>query len=389
MERRADVRAAVAFVHAHDEATLDTQIALSEIPAPAFREDRRGARLAQLFTSCGLEAVRRDAAGNVIAERPGAAGGGPLVIGAHLDTVFAEGTDVSVRREGATLRGPGISDDARGLATMLTLVRALQASRIRTVTPLLFVGTVGEEGIGDLRGVRALFADSGAARDAAGFISLDGAGIDRIVAHGLGSRRYRITISGPGGHSWTDWGAPNPAHALVSLGSVIRGVPLDTEPPTTLTIARLKAGTSINSIPQAAWMEIDTRSSDTSALDRLEAELRSVIDGVRRVEGDLDYQLDVIGDRPGGHTSVDDPLVVAALAATRLVGHRPKIARSSTDANVPMALGIGAVTLGCGGEAGSAHTTNEWYRNVEGPEGIVRALYTVLLAAGLEGEGRG
>lgn len=388
------VTAAVDHLRDGDETTLAIQIGLSEIPAPPFDESRRAVRLAELFREAGLETVHVDDVGNVIADRPGASSRPVLVVSAHLDTVFPAGTDVTVTREGSLLKGPGISDDGRGLAALVALSRALQVAGLKTAAPIRFLGTVGEEGAGDLRGVKAYFADRvfeeeegrvGRVEDTAGFISLDGAGIERIVAKGLGSRRFRITIRGPGGHSWVDWGTANPAHALMTLGDRLHRLRLRSKPKTTLTIARLGGGKSINAIPQEAWLEIDTRSEDDARLEALVGRVRDAVDAERAVNEELEYLVAVIGDRPGGETSPDSRLAQAALAATRFLGHEPTVALSSTDANVPMNLGVPAITLGCGGEAGKAHTTEEWYRNTDGPDGIVRALYTVLLVARLAG----
>ncbi len=377
------VQQAFSYLVETDETTLRTQIELSEIAAPPFHEGKRGLRLARLFHAAGLVDVRSDEAGNVIADRPGASDERALVVSAHLDTVFPEGTDVSVTREGDLLRGPGISDDARGLACMMAVVRALQDSGLRTARPLLFVGTVGEEGMGDLRGVKELFRSGGDGEGASGFISLDGAGLDRIVVHGLGSRRYRITVQGPGGHSWVDWGTANPLHALNRVGGRLTALPLSKEPRATLTLARTGGGTSINAIPQEAWLEVDTRCSESSHLDSLQEQIRSVVDEEVGREPGLRARIEVVGDRPGGETPEEEPLVQAALEATRGRGRMPQLALSSTDANVPMALGIPALTLGCGGDAGLAHTTDEWYRNVNGPDGTIRALHTILLYAGI------
>lgn len=377
--------ASIDFVRSSDEETLATQIGLSEIPAPPFEESERGAQMVELLRSAGLDRVDIDDAGNVVAERFGSSTAGALVVSAHLDTVFPAGTDVSVTRDGPLLRGPGISDDARGLATLVALARSMREAGLRTRAPLLFVATVGEEGPGDLRGAKALFSANGRARDARAFISLDGAGLDRIVARGLGSRRYRITMSGPGGHSWTDWGTANPAHALMALGAKLSTMELEREPKTTLTIARTGGGTSINAIPQSAWLEVDTRSADEGVLERIEARVREAAAAETSRHPELEHRVEVIGQRPGGSTDPKAPLVRAAIAATRALEREPKIALSSTDANVPMTMGIPAITLGCGGEAGNAHTTEEWYRNTRGPEGILRALYTVLLSAGVDG----
>jgi acetylornithine deacetylase/succinyl-diaminopimelate desuccinylase-like protein len=382
---RDDVAAAVAFLRDDDETTLATQIRITEVPAPPFQEGRRAAAVAALLEEAGLARVTTDEVGNVVAHRAGASPDErPLVVSAHLDTVFPAGTDVTVRRHGPLLEGPGISDDGRGLAALVALARALEATGIRTRSPLLFVATVGEEGVGDLRGVKGLFADGGAAYGAAGFISLDGAGVERIVTRGLGSRRFRVTVDGPGGHSWVDWGTPNPAHAVVELGVRLTALELSDEPTTTLTIARLGGGKSINAIPQSAWLEIDTRSPAQAALDELAARIRRLVREEAETHGGLEFVLDVIGDRPGGATDPGALLVHAAMASTELLGYDPSPSVSSTDANVPMKLGIPAITMGCGGDAGKAHTTEEWYRNDGGPEGIVRALYTILAAAGME-----
>ncbi len=388
-------RRAREIIETTDGRTLDEQIELSEIPAPPFGETARGLRMAELMETAGLKTPRLDAVGNVVAIREGTSAVPPLVISAHLDTVFPADTDVSVTREGDLLRGPGISDDARGLASLLSLARALESASIWTDAPLLFVATVGEEGLGDLRGVKHLFGKDGAARAAGGFISLDGAGLDRVVTRGLGSRRFRITIRGPGGHSWVDWGTANPIHAATDLGSHLTDLKLSNDPVSTLTIARIGGGKSINAIPQEAWLEIDTRCEDNERLMELEREVRACVadiatdaeTGDSASQGVLTFAFETIGDRPGGRTPNDTPLVQAALSSTRALEREPVLATSSTDANIPMSLGIPAITLGCGGEAGQAHTTVEWYRNVGGAEGIVRALYTVLLSAGVSSGG--
>ncbi len=379
-------------MRADNERTLATQIELSEIPAPPFQEEARGSRVAELFADAGLVHVSTDRVGNVVAHaalgrtssppRPDAEA--PFVVSAHLDTVFPEGTDVRVTREGALLRGPGISDDARGLATLIALARACDKGGVRTGAPVLFVATVGEEGPGDLRGVRQLFAEDGAARRARGFVSLDGAGIERIVARGLGSRRFRVAARGPGGHSWMDWGTANPIHVLSGVAERLVALPLPEHPVTTLTIARWGGGKSINAIPQHAWLELDTRSESDERLDALERALRLVVaDAASAAPSSIELDVQPIGRRPSGATAPDGELARAAVTATRFFGHDPDLALSSTDANIPMEIGIPAITLGCGGEAGKAHTTDEWYRDTGGVDGVLRALYTVLLVTGV------
>ncbi len=384
-----DPGAQVAAAHARsaDERTLDDQAELSRIPAPPFAEEERARRMAELMADAGLERVRADETGNVLADLPGSRGGAPLVISAHLDTVFPAEVDVTVSREGQLLRGPGISDDARGLAVLLAVARCLREGEVRCTTPVLFAATVGEEGLGDLRGVKHLFHE-GEGRRAAGFISVDGAGLERLVVRALGSRRFRITARGPGGHSWIDWGLVNPIHALGEAVSRLTELDLPAEPTTTLTVSRWGGGKSINAIPQHAWIEVDTRSESDDRLADLEGRIRDAIrsagTAVDGTGGPLDIRVDVLGHRPGGQTPSKAPLLRAAVAATRHLGTEPLLTASSTDANIPMSLGIPAITVGGGGEAGQAHTTEEWYRNVRGVEGVQRALYTVMLTAGAE-----
>lgn len=373
------VRAAAEHVRASDERTLRDQCELTEIPAPPFGEATRGARMAELMTDAGLEGVERDREGNVIGRLPGANEGEPLVVSAHLDTVFPPGTDVRVRREGDRLRGPGISDDGRGLAALLAVARTLGVVGPRPAMPVLFVATVGEEGPGDLRGSRHLFRAGGPGQAARGFVSLDGAGSSRIVVGGLGSRRYRVIARGPGGHSWVDWGTPNPIHALAGLVSELAALDLPKKPVTTLTVARWSGGTSINAIPRQAWIELEVRSEGEAVLDEMDARVHGLA-GIH-VGGlpSLELALESIGQRPAASTPVDAPLVKAAVAATCALGGGAELSVSSTDANIPMTLGIPAITIGAGGEAGQAHTPDEWYRNVGGPEGVVRVLLTLLL----------
>ena len=381
------IREARAMVYAMDSWTVEVQKELTAIPAPSFEEGPRGERMAELFREAGLTGVRVDEVGNVLAQGrlPPKS---PFVISAHLDTVFPPGTDVTPRTVDALIRAPGIADDGRGLAALLTLGRVLSSVELPLPFPVLFVATVGEEGIGNLRGVRHLFRNGGPGSDARGFISLDGVGLDRIIARGVGSTRLRVTVRGPGGHSWTDWGLPNPIHALGRIVASLEELPLPSAPRTTATVARWGGGRSINSIPQEAWVEVDLRSEGSGALERLaEAFSRRCeveVTRTRSPEGEaaalLEMEITELGRRPAGTTPPESPLVRAAIQATRACGVEPQLASSSTDANVPMALGIPAITLGAGGKAGGIHTLDEWYSNSKGPEGILRALYTLLLS---------
>jgi acetylornithine deacetylase/succinyl-diaminopimelate desuccinylase-like protein len=340
--------------------------------------------------SLGVERVRGDEVGNVIGEIPGRPRGdsrAPLVVSAHLDTVFPSGTDVRPRISDGVIRGPGIADDGRGLAALLALGRVLTELPVELPFPLLLVATVGEEGIGNLRGVRHLFREGGPARKSDGFISLDGVGLDRVISRSVGSTRFRITLRGPGGHSWTDWGLPNPIHALGRIVTTLEDLPLPRTPRTTATVARWAGGKSINAIPQEAWVEVDLRSEGADPLLEMEESLlqrcEEIVKGAAPPRGESDEGLSMeiseIGRRPAGVTPDDAPLVRAAVRATHVLGVEPTLAASSTDSNIPMSLGIPAITLGAGGRAGGIHTLDEWYSNWKGPEGILRALLTLLL----------
>ena len=378
------VRAARAFIERSDEATLGRQAALSAIPAPTGAEGARGARVADMLGGIGLQDVRVDDVGNVRGWYRNDAGNvGCIVISAHLDTVFGPELDVSVARHGARLEGPGIADNARGLAALVTIGEALVRARVDTRRPVLLAATVGEEGSGDLRGVRHLFGPSAhpPIRPSV-FIALDGAGIERIVHRALGARRYRVTYCGPGGHSWAAYGVANPANAVGRAIDRIAGIPTHDAPRTAHSVVRIGGGTSLNSIPQEAWFDLDLRSEERSALEKLDDEMQAAVthalneENRKRIPGTAPLSVDIrrVGERPSGLTPRTHPLVQTAVAATRAVGHDHQLACASTDANVPIALGVPAVALGAGGRAGDAHLPTEWYENEKGALGIVRAL---------------
>lgn len=374
---------------ARDEDIMRTQVALSEVPAPTGHEAARGREVARRMRELGLR-VRVDEVGNVIGRRPGLNGSAPVVVCAHLDTVFPDGTDVTVRKVGERWIGPGIGDNARGLAAMLALAQALDGDRLRAQRPVDFVATVGEEALGDLRGAKHYFASSG--REAAAAIMLDGPGDERVVHRAVGSRRYRVHFTGPGGHSWSAYGLPNPLHAAGMAASMLAALPVPSEPRTTVTVARIEGGLSINAIPGHAVMEIDLRSVSQAALDRFDRDVRAIIDSAtggengRRAHGTapLVARIESLGDRPGGETPAEHPLVSAAIEATRLVGREPELGAASTDANAPIALGIPAVALGAGGRGGDAHTAQEWFENAAGSVGVARALVVLCSVAGLQ-----
>ncbi len=368
---------------AGDAATLRDQVDVTEIAAPTGHEAARADWMAARFRALGLADVRIDEAGNAIGRRPGLDSSGMLVVCAHLDTVFPADTPLRVRRDGGRLSGPGIGDNGRGLAALLALARALDGVHLRPPRDIAFVATTGEEGSGDLRGAKHYFAS---APDVTAAIALDGPGDERIVHRALGSRRYRVEFNGPGGHSWAAFGAPNAVHAAGRAIARLAALSLPHAPRTTLSVTRLSGGLSINSIPADAWFEVDLRSTAPAMLDRYDRELhqlaRAAMDAEndRRVEGSgpLSVAVTRIGDRPCGEVPDDHPLVRAAIEATRAAGREPELAAASTDANVPISLGIPAVSLGAGGRGGDAHTPHEWYENADGPLGVARAMALLL-----------
>lgn len=378
------IRAARDDLEGGDASVLARQAELSAIPAPTGGEGARAARMAELFREVGVTDVAIDPAGNVLAWLPQGAGSGergavaPVILAAHLDTVFGPSVDVTVRRRGTRLEGPGISDNARGLAALLAVAEAMSRAHLATARPVLFAATVGEEGAGNLRGVRHLLDG----RRPHAFIALDGAGLTRIVHRALGSRRYRVTYRGPGGHSWAAFGVPNPASAVGRAVAALSELPTHHAPRTTCAVVGLGGGTGLNSIPQEAWLDIDLRSEDPQALVQLDQAAQGALarageeENRRRAAGTspLTCDLQLVGDRPSGVTPRVHPLVQAAIAATRALGREPELACASTDANIPISLAIPAIALGAGGQAGDQHLPTEWYENAEGPLGIVRAL---------------
>ncbi|HEX4573614.1 MAG TPA: M20/M25/M40 family metallo-hydrolase [Gemmatimonadales bacterium] len=374
------IRAARHHLERTEEVTLVRQAALSAVPAPTGAEARRGARVAELFREIGLREVTVDEVGNVHGWAGGNDGAPPVVLAAHLDTVFGPDVDVAVERRGARLEGPGISDNARGLAALVAVADAVVAARVPAARPILFAATVGEEGSGDLRGVKHLFSRNGLQPVA--LIALDGAGLERVVHRALGSKRYHVTYRGPGGHSWAAFGVANPANAVGRAVALLADLPAATAPRTTCAVVRLGGGTGLNSIPQEAWLDLDLRSEDPKALAQLDVTVRTGLERAREDESRgratgtpaLRLEIQLVGDRPCGITPRAHPLVRAAVAATRALGRDAELASASTDANVPIALGIPAIALGAGGKAGDAHLTTEWYENTDGALGLVRAL---------------
>jgi tripeptide aminopeptidase len=370
----------------------DQQARLTEIPAPPFQEGQRAAAVKDLFAEIGL-VVHVDQTGNVIGELRGADEKEVVVMSAHLDTVFPAGTDVKVRREGSRMSAPGISDNGTGVASLLAVARAVQFAHLKPQRTILFVGDVGEEGEGNLRGMRAIVEAYRAKLKAV--VVLDGSATDHVTTKALASRRLEALITGPGGHSWSDFGMPNPINALIrgSVRFINTKVPVN--PRTTFNIGQIEGGTSVNSIPYEARIKIDIRSESEDELARLEAALRDCIaTGVRdemdsardRSKGKLESRVELLGSRPGGELASNSPLLAALRSADEAVGNQSRIERSSTDANIPLSLGIDAISIGAGGNGGGAHSLQEWYDSAGREAGLKRALLTVIGIAGVSEE---
>ncbi|MBS1241323.1 MAG: peptidase [Gemmatimonadetes bacterium] len=389
--QRPQVAAALDALRTTNEWTLAQQVSLCEIPAPPFKEATRAAEFRRRLEGLGYRGVRIDPEGNVIAERPGTSRTGPrVVLSAHLDTVFPDTVNVSVRRDGTRLRGPGIGDDCRGLATVLAVARALNEARLQTAGTIVIVATVGEEGPGNLRGVRYLM-DRRSAGETDYFISVDGAGLG-LVSAAVGSHRYRVTIKGPGGHSYGAFGIPNPIHALGRAIAGIAAIQVPTTPKTTFNVGIIEGGTSINSIAMAGVMEVDMRSESPVALDSLDARVhRAVQQGIEAEHqrwpgtgGRLTVEWKEVGKRPAAVQPDTLSIVRTAIATAGALGFITVPSASSTDANYPMSLGIPAITIDGGGEGGGAHALSEWYDDGrEGWKGPQWALMLVLSLAGV------
>lgn len=384
-------RQAMAVLDRDHDRLIAEIITLTEIPAPPFKEAARAAAYLEMLRASGLTDVEQDEEGNVMGLRRGT---GPdtaplIAIAAHLDTVFPEGTDVKVKREGDRLSAPGVGDDTRSLAVLLAMIRAMNEAGIRTESDLLFIGNVGEEGQGDLRGVKYLF-NKGKYKDRIKmFISMDGAGGGADITHGgVGSRRYRVIFKGPGGHSYGAFGLVSPAFAMAGAMQRFGKLTVPEKPKTTYSVGVVGGGTSVNSIPFESWMELDMRSESPAELRKLDESLMALIaDAVReenaarsRAQGPVTAELKLIGDRPSGETPIDSPLVQTAAASIRAAGGRPTFSWSSTDSNIPISLGIPAITVDSGGRGGRAHALDEWIAvdKVPSLRGIEIALATLL-----------
>ncbi len=390
--KKSKIKAAFERIALLDPTTLKRHIELTEIEAPPFKEARRAKVFADYFKTLGMDSVWIDTEGNVLGLLQGSEGNRTVALDAHLDTVFPEGTEVKVRIENDTLYAPGIGDDTRGLSMLLTLLETIKTEQIQPKDDLLFVGSVGEEGLGDLRGVKHLFRSGGPRIDA--WIAIDGGAIGRVNNKGLGSYRYRITFSGPGGHSWGAFGLANPHHALgQAITNFVQTADAYTSkgPKTSYNVGVISGGTSINSIPFESVMEIDIRSVDPARLEVMESLLEDAVNQAlldqnqrKRRGPELTVKIDKIGNRPSGELSDQLPLVQRTLAATQAFGITPYLTRGSTNSNIPIAKGIPAVTIGRGGDGGNAHSLDEWWTNKEGHKAIQLALLILLMEAGME-----
>lgn len=386
-----EVKAALAWFSAHNEEVTNEQMEVTRIPAPPFGEMLRARWLQERFRQLGLQDVHEEG-GNVFGVRPGSAPGAKYIaFTAHLDTVFPAGTTLNVRRDGDRLYGPGISDNGAGLAALLAIAAAMQAAGVRTAAPVLFVGNVGEEGEGDLRGMRDIFADPHW-RDSIGCtLVVDGAGTESLVSDALGSRRFQVTVRGPGGHSWSDFGAPNPIVVLARAIEIVTRTPVPTEPKTSFNVGVISGGTSVNSIPESATMKVDMRSASMAEIDRLEHALRQALDdAVREERGDprpeapgLTYEVKQIGNRPAADLDRNAPVLQVVRAVDAHLGIATRVQRASTDANIPLSLGLQAVAMGGGGTGGGAHTLHEWYDPRSRELGLKRILLTIIALAGV------
>lgn len=382
---------AVRFVRDDEANMLKRLVELNEIPAPPFGEEKRAHRFAELLRNAGLEQVEIDEVGNVIGRRKGNGNGKVVALGAHLDTVFPVETDVTVKVENGRYTAPGIGDNTRGLVTLLAVLRAMQAAEIETNADILFIANVGEEGLGDLRGVKHLFREGGPGIDR--WISIDGGSTNRLIYGGVGSIRYRVTFKGPGGHSWGAFGTGNTHHAL---GRGIAKFAQDAVEVTasgekvSFNVGRIGGGTSINSVPFESWMEVDMRSGDVEKLAEMDAVFRNAMqtalsqENAWRTRGDaLTVDVKRVGLRPAGLGDASSRIVQSAMASMAFLGIKPELTISSTDSNIPISMGVPAVTLSRGGKGGDAHALTEWWQDEDTHLAVQVAMFTLLEQAGL------
>ena len=393
--RLAELRAvheAFAWFRSRARELEDLQLELTAIPASPWGEAARAEWLRGRFETLGLAEVQQDELGNVLGVLPGTNSSAPYVaLSAHLDTVFPPGTPINVGREAGKLFGPGIADNGAGLTALLAIAGVLRETGIEHAAPILFIANVGEEGEGDLRGMRHIFQQARWADSIGSLIVLDGAGTDTVISEGLGSRRYEVRVRGMGGHSWSDFGIPNPVVALARIIDRFSETSVPTNPKTTFNIGTIEGGTSVNSIPQSATMRVDTRSASVEQLDHLERALREAVkDGLAATNGrkkqGLTAEVRVIGNRPAAELPSESRLLKTIRAVDAHLHNSARLQRASTDANIPLSLGREAIAIGAGGSGGGAHTVNEWYDAAGRDLGLKRILLLILALSGVPEE---
>jgi len=397
-----ETRAMFAWLRAEEAQFSTLQLEMARIPAPPFGEAARGEWLQERFRALGLEEVCTDDVGNVFGLRTSkqptkSASMQYTSLSAHIDTVFPAGTPLNLRQQGNRLYGPGVSDNGAGVAALLAVASALRASKIALATPILFIGNVGEEGEGDLRGMRHIFSQARWKDSIRYSLILDGAGSDTIVAEALGSRRFEIIVRGPGGHSWSDFGMPNPILVLARAIHSFSQTSIPSSPKTTFNVGVIRGGTSVNSIPESASMRVDIRSTSMAEMERLEASLRRALDHAvdeesraseRRISSQkrssgLSCEVVPIGNRPAGELDGNARILKVIRAVDAHLGNAAQIQRASTDANIPLSLGREAIAIGGGGVGGGAHTLQEWFDCTGRELGLKRILLTLLALAGV------
>ena len=389
LKQTESVQKGLAFLENDHQNAVSDQIRINEVPAPPFAESERAKFYFRLLEEAGLSEVATDEIGNVFGVFKGTGAGPRIFVSAHLDTVFAAGTSVVVREQDGRLYAPGIADNARGLAVILSVVRALRESGIKTAGDIIFGGNVGEEGLGDLRGIKAFFRDH---EDIDGYIAVDGVREQIVTFLATGSRRYEVTYRGPGGHSWNAFGLPSAIHALGRAIAMIADIKTPADPKTTFTVGTITGGTSVNSIAADAVMLLDLRSASEQELKKVEKIVMGLLQSAASEENArwnsaaITVEIKMVGDRPAGAQSPDAPIVQAAWAASEAAGVPPEVgSASSTDANLPMSLGIPAIRLCGGGAEGNNHSLDEWYDPKQGYRGPQKIFMTLLGLAGVEG----
>ncbi|SDI57692.1 M20/M25/M40 family metallo-hydrolase [Natribacillus halophilus] len=394
LKQSQQVKRALQFLFEDDARVLKEQIELAEIPAPPFTEEARAEDYEKRLRSLGLEDVTSDMEGNVYGWQKGEGKGPTLFVSAHLDSVFSADVDLTVTEKAGVYYGPGITDDARGLAALLSLIRACNEAGLQTIGDIIFGGTVGEEGPGDLRGVKAFFREHD---NVDGFISIDAVSPSEIIYKGTGSYRYTITFRGPGGHSFGSFGTPSAVHAAARATTAIAELEVETDPKTTFNVGVIEGGTIPTAIAQTCSIGVDIRSNGKGELDVLEKNIQKIVEQAMNAENErwgytedhgISSSIEKIGDRPVARQAEDDIIVRTAWQATETLSLQPKLSKAvSTDANYPISIGIPSLTLGGGGQAGAAHSLDEWYQPEKSYLGPQRVLLTMLGLVGLYSDG--